>query len=143
MNTTLKNAVDKLCTNPTLWNILIDILQDLEQEDTILEEGDAVEIQYRDITISFTWEMITAVDNRTNEFVDLITIKTDEEVVKFFRSAVNTNPDSCEFCSFVDYTKCTKHKTYCLIRQQLFPNNKQCDVPVNTIKKYLQRRKRL
>lgn len=141
MNTTLKNAVDKLCSNPTLWNVLIDILQDTGNEDTILEEGEAIELQSGAITISFTWDMISAVDNRTNDFVDLMTMKTEEEVINFFKSAVNTNPDSCEFCSFVDYSKCTKYKTFCIVKQQLFPNNKQCDVPPSTLRKYIHRRR--
>ena len=141
MKTTLKNAVDKLCSNPTLWQVLHDILMDTISEDLILEEGEAVEVQTGDITISFTWDMISAVDNKTNDFVDLMTMKTDEEVVTFFKSALNTNPDSCEFCSFVDYSKCTKYKTFCIIRQQLFPNNKQCDVPPAEIKGYIKRRK--
>lgn len=141
MKTTLVNAVDKLCTNPTLWQALRDILMDTNSEDAVLEEGQAVEVQVGDITISFTWDMISAVDNRTNDFIDLMTMKTDEEVVAFFGSVLNTNPDSCEFCSFVDYNKCTKHKTFCIIKQQLFPNNKQCDIPVEEIKRYIKRRR--
>lgn len=86
MNTTLKNAVDKLCSNPTLWQVLRDILMDTGSEYLILEEGEVIEVQSGDITISFTWDMITAVDNKTNRCIDLITMTTDKETIEFFRN---------------------------------------------------------
>ena len=91
MKTTLVNAVDKLCDNPTLWQALRDILMDTNNEDAILEEGQAVEVQVGVITISFTWDMITVVNNKTNDCIDLMSMKTDIEVLDFFQSAINTD----------------------------------------------------
>ena len=88
MKTTLINAVDKMCKNPTLWQVLRDILMDTDSEDIILEETEVVELQVGDITISFTWDMITAVNNKTNRCIDLITMTTDKETLEFFRSTL-------------------------------------------------------
>lgn len=141
MNTTLKNAVDKLCSNPTLWQTLGDVLMDTENEDTILEEGEVVEVQAGNITISFTWDMITAVNNKTNNCIDLMTMATDKEIVDFFKSVINSDPDSCEYCPFVDYKLNTRSKSYCIFHKELKPNNHHCDIPVKTIREYTKRRR--
>ena len=141
MRTTLVNAVDSLCSNPTLWQALRDILMDTNNEDAILEEGQAVEVQAGDITISFTWDMITAVNNKTNDCIDLMSVKTDIEVLDFFESAINTDLDSCYYCPFVDYPKSTNNKSYCLISKRLYENNHKCHIPTEELRKFALRRK--
>lgn len=86
MKTTLYKAVTMLSkNNSALQKELYDILDYTDTENIILEEGGVVEIQVGEITISFTWDMITAVNNITNDFIDLTSIKTDNEVSDFFK----------------------------------------------------------
>lgn len=73
----LKQAVNKFCGNDerlsTLKYYLKNSLRDTQSGDIVLEEGEVIEIQYGFVTISFTWDMISAVNNITNKYVDLTT----------------------------------------------------------------------
>lgn len=82
---TLKKAVELFCGNEMEFavfkNYLKKALDITENNDTILEEGEVVEIQFGIVTISFTWDMISAVNNITNEYVDLT---TPERAIRVF-----------------------------------------------------------
>ena len=74
---TLKNATNKLCIplkDLSVFRFYIKrALFRTGNLNTILKEGEVVEIQCEDVTISFTWDMISAVNNITHEYVDLMT----------------------------------------------------------------------
>ena len=46
-------------------------LNDLDMNDFILNESDAIEVHWEYLTISFTWDMISIVNNHTNKYCDL------------------------------------------------------------------------
>lgn len=76
MEITLKKSVDLLCGNKkelkTLKYYLKRSLQNTKSQNIILREGEVIEIQDGFVTISFTWDMISAVNNITNKYVDLL-----------------------------------------------------------------------
>lgn len=84
MNTTLKKAVQTFCGNDenlSLFKYYLErSLQATESCNIVLEEGEMIEIQDGFVTISFTWDMISAVNNLTNEYVDLTTPENAFEV---------------------------------------------------------------
>lgn len=73
---TLKKALYKMCAgNEKLLTFKYFIkcsLRNTESGNIILREGDVVEIQDGVITISFTWDMISVVNNITHKYADLI-----------------------------------------------------------------------
>lgn len=77
MKTTLKKAVRELCGNDeklSLFKCYLEMsLYNTGSGNVILREEEVVEIQDGLVTISFTWDMISAVNNLTNEYVDLTT----------------------------------------------------------------------
>lgn len=66
---------------------LQEVLEKTGHQGTWIIEGEVVEITYGDLTINYTWDMISAVNCKTNEFIDLISIKNEEEVIDFFENA--------------------------------------------------------
>lgn len=77
MKVTLKKAVQLLCSDKEelklLKYYLKRSLQNTGTQNIELEEGEVIEIQDGLVTISFTWDMISAVNNLTNKYVDLLT----------------------------------------------------------------------
>lgn len=77
MNTTLKKAVQTFCGDNKKLSLLKYYLkrslQNTRSGNIVLKEGEVVEIQDGFVTVSFTWDMISAVNNITNEYVDLTT----------------------------------------------------------------------
>ena len=77
MNTTLKKAVQTFCGDNKKLSLLKYYLkrslQNTRSGNIVLEEGEVVEIQDGFVTICFTWDMISAVNNITHEYVDLTT----------------------------------------------------------------------
>lgn len=77
MNRKLKDAVKKFFADNKKYNLfeyyLESSLRNTESGDLVLEEGEVIEIQDGFVTICFTWDMISAVNNITNEYVDLTT----------------------------------------------------------------------
>lgn len=75
MDITLKKAVDLLCgdykNTQTFKFYLRRALRDTGTSKEVLKEGEVIEVQYGYVTISFTWDMISAVNNITNKYVDL------------------------------------------------------------------------
>lgn len=84
MKTTLKKAVQLLCSNNEKLSLfkyyLKRSLHNTESGNIVLEEGEVIEIQDGFVTISFTWDMISAVNNITNKYVDLMTPENAFEV---------------------------------------------------------------
>lgn len=84
MNTTLKKAVQVFCGNDKKLSLLKYYLKmslhNTGSGNLVLEEGEVIEIQDGFVTISFTWDMISAVNNLTNKYVDLITPENASEV---------------------------------------------------------------
>lgn len=50
-------------------------LRDTNNKYTKLQEGEVIEVQWQDVTISFTWDMISAVNNISNDYCDIIDAK--------------------------------------------------------------------
>lgn len=77
MEVTLKEAVNMFCGNYKVFKVfkyyLLRLLKASETEDIVLREGETVEITFDLVTVCFTWEMISAVNNITHEYVDLLT----------------------------------------------------------------------
>lgn len=77
MKVTLKEAVNKFLPDEVdkgLFRYYLEkSLSNTKSEDIELEEGEVVEIQYGFVTVCFAWDMISAVNNITNEYVDLTT----------------------------------------------------------------------
>ena len=77
MEVTLKKAVKLFCENDeslsTFKYYLKNSLRKTQSGDVILKEGEIIEVQDENITITFTWDMISAVNNITNKYVDLTT----------------------------------------------------------------------
>lgn len=77
MKTTLKKAVQKFCGDDEKLKLLKYYLKrslhNTGSGNLVLEEGEVIEIQDGFVTISFTWDMISAVNNLTNKYVDLMT----------------------------------------------------------------------
>ena len=77
MEITLKKAVQTFCGNDKKLSMfkyyLKRSLHNTVYGNLVLREGEVVEIQDGVVTISFTWEMISAVNNLTGKYVDLIT----------------------------------------------------------------------
>ena len=75
MNITLKKAVHTFCGNDKKLSLLKYYLKrslhNTGSDNLVLEEGEVIEIQDGFVTISFTWDMISAVNNLTNKYVDL------------------------------------------------------------------------
>ena len=77
MNTTLKNAVEVFCEGKENYKkfreYLLDILKQAGEEDTILEEGEFIEITSTNevIVVCFSWDMITVFNSITLERADL------------------------------------------------------------------------
>lgn len=75
MEITLKKAVDLLCgdykNTQTLKYYLRKSLNNTGTSKEVLKEDEVVEVQDGFVTISFTWDMISAVNNITNKYVDL------------------------------------------------------------------------
>lgn len=84
MKTTLKKAVQTFCGNDKKLSLLKYYLErtlyNTRSGNLILEEGEVIEIQDGFVTISFTWDMISAVNNLTNKYVDLTTPENAFEV---------------------------------------------------------------
>ena len=81
---TLKKAVKVLCqNNKALAYYLKQFLHESLHADDILTEGEVVEVTYNNITVSFTWDYITCVDNLTNNVCHLTS--DYYEVVKVFQ----------------------------------------------------------
>lgn len=73
--------------NKYLRYYLLQILYSTANERIWLRDDEVIEITYNDITVNFTWEMISAVNCKTNQYVDLITMHNYDEIVEFFESA--------------------------------------------------------
>ena len=75
MEITLKKCVQKFCGNDEKLSMfkyyLKKALHNTGYGNLVLREGEVIEIQDGFVTISFTWDMISAVNNITNEYVDL------------------------------------------------------------------------
>lgn len=76
MKVTLKKAV-KLMTahlgeKSPYRLFLLQALRDTENEKLVLREGEVVEIQYDEITICFSWENISAFNNITSNYCDVM-----------------------------------------------------------------------
>ncbi len=75
MKATLKQVVNELCGNDPKTRLfkyyLRRSLHNTESSKLILEEIGVQEIQDGFVTISFTWDNISAVNNLTNAYVDL------------------------------------------------------------------------
>ena len=75
MEITLKKAVDLLCgdykNTQTFKYYLRKSLNNTGTSKEVLKEDEVVEVQDGFVTISFTWDMISAVNNITNKYVDL------------------------------------------------------------------------
>ena len=75
MEITLKKAVDLLCgdykNTQTLKYYLRKSLNNTGTSKAVLKEDEVIEVQDGFVTISFTWDMISAVNNITNKYVDL------------------------------------------------------------------------
>lgn len=84
MKVTLKKAVQLLCGTDKKLNLLKYYLKcslnNTGNGNLELEEGEVIEIQDGFVTISFTWDMISAVNNLTNKYVDLLTPENAFEV---------------------------------------------------------------
>ena len=76
MRISLKKAVDKLFESvPNAETFKYFVKRTLQQRGygrVMLEEGQVIEIQDGFVTVVFTWDMISAVNNLTNEYVDLL-----------------------------------------------------------------------
>lgn len=94
MKVYLKTAVKKMVNRKAkeLKYYLINIIHKTHNDKTWLREGEVIEITYKNITVSFTWEMISAVNCKTNKYIDLISIKNVDEVVDFFEEEGITMP---------------------------------------------------
>lgn len=80
----LKKAVEVLCqNNKALAYHLKQFLRESLHGDDILTEGEVLEITYNYITVSFTWDYITCVDNLTNNVCHLTS--DYYEVIKVFQ----------------------------------------------------------
>ena len=80
----LKKVVKVLCqNNKALAYYLKQFLRESLHADDVLTEGEVVEITYNDITVSFTWDYITCVDNLTNNVCHLTS--DYYEVIKVFQ----------------------------------------------------------
>lgn len=79
----LKKVVKLLCqNNKTLAYYLKKFLRKSLCVDIDLFEGDTLEVTYNNITVSFTWDYITCVNNETN---DVCHLTSDyNEVIKVF-----------------------------------------------------------
>lgn len=88
MKRKLKTVVSKMINKnmKELKYYLNSILTLTKNKDTFLVEGEVIEINYKDITISFTWEDITFVNCKTNKCFDIISIKDIDEIIDFFES---------------------------------------------------------
>lgn len=77
MEITLKKAVQTFCGDDEKLRLLKYYLKrslhNTGSGNLVLREGEVIEIQDGFVTISFTWDMISAVNNITNKYVDLIT----------------------------------------------------------------------
>ena len=75
MKKTLKQVVQELVPSgekfASLKYHLKRSLQNTGEQKTVLEESEVIEVQDGFVTISFTWDMISAVNNLTNKYVDL------------------------------------------------------------------------
>lgn len=75
MKVTLKQAVNMLCgdykSTSTLKYYLRKSLRNTGMGNTVLYDGEVIEVQDGFVTISFTWDMISAINNLTNKYVDL------------------------------------------------------------------------
>lgn len=84
MKTTLKKAVNVMCGDNKDFSLfkyyLKRSLHNTGSGNIVLEEGEVIEIQDGFVTISFTWDMISAVNNFTNKYVDLMTPENAFEV---------------------------------------------------------------
>lgn len=81
---TLKKAVEKMCGTKKCYQLLKYYLKrslrNTGTQKLILREADAIEIQDGFVTISFTWDMISAVNNITHKSTDLCIPETAFEV---------------------------------------------------------------
>lgn len=84
MEITLKQAVNKLLGNDKKLSAfkyyLKNSLRNTENNNTILKEGEVIEIQDGFVTIVFTWDNISAINNITHKYVDLISNTSAYEV---------------------------------------------------------------
>lgn len=80
----LKKAVKVLCqNNKALAYYLKQFLRESLHADDVLTEDEVVEVTYNNITVSFTWDYITCVDNLTNNVCHLTS--DYYEVIKVFQ----------------------------------------------------------
>lgn len=84
MQTTLKKATNLLIPNDekhsTLLYYVKQALIRTGNQSAILKEGEIVEVQYKDVTISFMWDNISAVNNTTNEYTDIMNCENAAKV---------------------------------------------------------------
>lgn len=113
MKRQLKTVVNKLTQNNEnkkyLRYYLLQILYSRSNEKLWLIEGEAIEITYNDITVSFTWDMISAVNGKTNKWLDLTSAIYEDDIIEFFESAGLVMPicalcygGHCPYCDY-DY----------------------------------------
>lgn len=126
--------------NGVLMDMVLEVLEDTGMSSAVLTEGDNLEVTKENITMSFTWDMITIVNNDTNEVLTTMDNPDEYKCCDFFSKAINTNPDSCEYCPFVLYTKSTDNEMWCIARGQLYDKRHKCDVAPIVLKKMIKRR---
>lgn len=84
MEITLKKAVQKFCGNKKELSMfkyyLKRSLQNTGYQKLVLREGEVIEIHDEAVTISFTWDMISAVNIITHKYVDLTIPERASEV---------------------------------------------------------------
>lgn len=111
MKRQLKTVVNKLTQYQSpiikkyLRYYLLKLLYLEKSEKTWLYEGEVIELTHNIVTVSFTWDMITILDNKTNNCFDLTSIDNEENIINLFESAAITMPicylwhgGSCPYC---------------------------------------------
>ena len=87
MKRQLKTVVNIFTKNNRyLRYYLLQILYSRANERIWLREGEVIEIKYNNITVNFTWEMISAVNCKTNKYIDINTEYDSDDIVEFFES---------------------------------------------------------
>lgn len=84
MQTTLKKAVQLLIPNDEKHDIfryyVKQALIRTGNQGTVLREGEVVEVTRNDVTISFMWDNISAVNNITHEYADIMNCENATKV---------------------------------------------------------------
>lgn len=82
--TTILNAILKLFKHPVTQGFLIHYLNEVDELFTVYEEGNVFEVQCGLFTISFTWDMITVVNNTNNKVLDCINEPTSAQRILYY-----------------------------------------------------------